>query len=155
MDKVTHKGMDTQGRPDIQRDAESNTDAHTASGPQTQSGPWAGARDSGAEAGRKPRDRRSGVAETGRWATQAMVNGTDARGIWQPCTQADTRPRACMDGWPPKQAKSREWMQKTPQMASDKDLGTKKSHRPAEGGQWGSAPYFLGTLLDRPCRLTG
>ena len=52
MDKATHKGMDTQGRPDIQRDAVSNTDAHTASGPQTQAGPWARVRDPGAEAGR-------------------------------------------------------------------------------------------------------
>ena len=102
-----------------------------------------------------PRDRRSGVAETGRRATQAMLSGTDARGIWQPCAQADARARAYTDEWPPKQAKGREWMQKAPWTASDKDSGRKKSHRPGEGGQWGSAPYLLGTLLVRPCRLTG
>ena len=67
-----------------------------------------------------PRDRRSGVAETGRRVTQAMVNGTDAHGIWQPCTQVDTWARACMDEWPPKQAMSGEWMQKTPQTALTK-----------------------------------
>lgn len=52
MDKATQRGMDTQGRPDIKRDAASHTDALTASGPQTQAGPRAGARGSGAEAGR-------------------------------------------------------------------------------------------------------
>ena len=74
MGKATHKGMVTQGRPDIQRDAASHTDSHTASGPQTQAGPRAGARGSGAEAGRGGQRR----AEAGRGGQrQALRCGRD------------------------------------------------------------------------------
>lgn len=33
---------------------------------------------------------------------------------------------------------------------SDEDSGRKKSHKPGEGGQWGSPPYFLGTFWIDP-----
>lgn len=126
----------------MQTDAENSIDTHTASGPQTRAGPGRGGRDAepGRPVGWGTRLRRRGGQmhpETGarrgwdsRRVTWAEVNGTDARGIWQPCTQADARARAWMSGRRSKQRavsrcrrRPRHLLAKTRAGRSHTDLG--------------------------------
>lgn len=119
--------------------------------------PAAGACCSGAEAGR------GGTPETGAqvWLRQADGQhsyagaGTDAwdLGSRGRCSGGRTgHAPARMSGHRNKQ-RAVSGCRRRPGRLRQR-LGRKKSHRPGEG-QWGSAPYLLGTLLDRPCRLTG
>lgn len=137
MDKATQKGMDTQGRPDIQRDAASHTDLTTASGPDCRPAGWGTV----AQEGRGGRGTQRQALRCG-WYRQTGDTGYAERG--QTHVGSGMQCPGVSHGHAPARMSGHQTKPKAGVMEGVLGFltktGRKKPHRP---GVWtvGSAPY--------------